>query len=266
MAGAMDVGWRAAPRAGSRNGLPKGWVVRCRERAVSLGRQALPQSCTLCAAHAGVDLVCDPCVEALLRNAQSCPQCASPLAAGQGEGQGQACRACAAMTPAFDATEAAFVYAFPLDRLIQACKYNGNLSLTGWFAEQMIANRAVLPAADVIVAMPLAPKRQRQRGFNHALEIARGLSRHTGIPLEAESLRRVRETPAQATLPWIARAINVSGAFAADASFRGKVVIVVDDVMTTGASLDEVARTLKGAGATRVENWLVARTPPPADD
>ena len=170
------------------------------------------------------------------------------------------------MTPAFDATEAAFIYGFPLDRLIQACKYNGNLSLTGWFAAQMIANRAHAPAADVIVAMPLAPKRQRQRGFNHALEIARGLSRGTGIPVDAGSLRRVRETPAQATLPWIARAINVSGAFAANASFNGKAVIVVDDVMTTGASLDEVARTLKAAGAARVENWLVARTLPPADD
>ena len=170
------------------------------------------------------------------------------------------------MTPAFDATAAPFVYAFPLDRLIQACKYNGNLSLTGWFAEQMVANRAAAPMADVIVAMPLAPKRQRLRGFNHALEIARGLSRRTGIAVDAGALRRVRETPAQATLPWIARAINVSGAFAANASFDGKTVIVVDDVMTTGASLDEVARTLKAAGAARVENWLVARTLPPADD
>ena len=169
------------------------------------------------------------------------------------------------MSPAFEATEAPFLYAFPLDRLIQAFKYNGNLSLAGWLAGQMIANRALAPAADVIVAMPLAPRRQRQRGFNHALEIARSLSRHTGIPVDAAGLRRVRETPAQATLPWIARAINVSGAFAANESFAGKTVIVIDDVMTTGASLNEVARTLKAAGASRVENWLVARTLPPVD-
>ena len=169
------------------------------------------------------------------------------------------------MSPAFEATEAPFLYAFPLDRLIQAFKYNGNLSLAGWLAGQMIANRALAPAADVIVAMPLAPRRQRQRGFNHALEIARSLSRRTGIPVDGGGLRRVRETPAQATLPWIARAINVSGAFAANESFAGKTVIVIDDVMTTGASLNEVARTLKAAGASRVENWLVARTLPPVD-
>ena len=242
----------AATKAASRGGV--------RERLTNLARQALPQACTLCAARAGVELVCEACVVALARNTHPCPRCALPLAGGR------SCRACADMTPAFYATEAAFIYAFPLDRLIQAYKYNGNLSLAGWFAGEMVANRAVPAAADVMVAMPLAPRRQRQRGFNHALEIARGLSRRTGIPVDAGGLRRVRETPAQATLPWIARAINVSGAFAANESFADKTVIVVDDVMTTGASLDEVARTLKAAGAARVENWLVARTLPPADD
>ena len=173
------------------------------------------------------------------------------------------CETCATIDPAYDATQSAFVYAFPLDRLIQAYKYNGSLSLAGWFAEAMLVRRREPLVAEAIVAMPLSRKRQRERGFNHALEIARLLSRETGVALDARAVVRTRETPAQATLPWSERETNVRDAFDCPGNVEGKSVIVVDDVMTTGASLHEVARTLKRAGAARVENWLVARTLPP---
>ena len=220
---------------------------------------ALPQTCTLCSAPAGIALVCDDCAGSLDRLANQCPRCALPM------DNESTCRRCRAGSPAFDATVAPYAYTFPLDRLIQAFKYHGTLSLAGWFADRMLALRAMPPAADMIVAMPLAPKRQRERGFNHALEIARSLSRKTRIPVDPHAVKRRRETPAQATLPWSKRANNVRDAFGCAARLDGRSVIVVDDVMTTGASLDELARTLKAAGATRVENWLVARTLPPRD-
>ena len=99
--------------------------------------------------------------------------------------------------------------------------------------------------------------------LNQALEIARPLARRTGIPLLSGAVIRLRETPPQASLPWADRATNIRGAFACTTELTGLRALVVDDVMTTGASLDEFARTLKRAGAASVENWVVARTPPP---
>jgi predicted amidophosphoribosyltransferase len=113
--------------------------------------------------------------------------------------------------------------------------------------------------------LPLAVERQRERGYNQALEIARVIGTRTGVPLLPRGLSRVRATPPQAALPWAERAKNVRGAFACELDLSGLTVALVDDVMTTGASLAEAAKILKASGATSVENWVVARTLPPAD-
>ncbi len=233
--------------------MARGW----QDHFAGMLRAALPQTCALCAAPAGTALVCAACDRALQRLSPGCPQCALPST------HGGLCGQCLAAPPAFDLSRGAFVYAFPLDRLVQAFKYQGTLAWAGWFAQAMLAQRAQPPAADVLIPVPLAPGRQRERGFNQALEIARPLARRTGIPLLAGAAIRVRETPAQASLPWAERATNIRGAFASAADLTGLRVLVVDDVMTTGASLEEFARTLKRAGAASVENWVVARTPPP---
>jgi len=114
------------------------------------------------------------------------------------------------------------------------------------------------------VALPLSVERQRERGYNQAAEIARVVAARTGIPLLSAGVRRVRAAPPQAMLPWAARERNVRGAFACAADLTGLRIAVIDDVMTTGASLSELAGTLRGAGAAGVENWIVARTLPPA--
>ena len=114
-----------------------------------------------------------------------------------------------------------------------------------------------------LIALPLAVVRQRERGYNQALEIARVIEGRTGIEILSRGLSRVRATPPQAALPWKERAKNVRGAFACEVDLSGLTVAVVDDVMTTGASLAEAAKVLKTAGAARVENWVVARTLPP---
>ena len=234
-----------------------GW----RGRLVGLARNALPQSCALCSIQSGIELVCHVCARSLPRLASCCPVCALPLPGGE------RCGKCIAEPPAFDRSVAAFLYAFPLDRLVQSFKYQGALAFADWFAQAMLDCRPDPPDADLMVAVPLARSRQRERGFNQALEIAKPLARWTGIPLWPRLVERKRETPPQASLPWRDRAHNIRGAFsvAGDAAGRlcGKRVVVIDDVMTTGASLDELAATLKRAGAASVDNWVVARTPPP---
>ena len=110
--------------------------------------------------------------------------------------------------------------------------------------------------------MPLGRARLAERGFNQALEIARHVTRSTGLALAPGLAHRVRDTAPQTGLPHDERAANVRGAFECDADAAGRTLAVIDDVMTTGASLAELARTLKRAGAARVENWVVARTWP----
>jgi ComF family protein len=115
------------------------------------------------------------------------------------------------------------------------------------------------PDIDCIGFIPLSRERLAERGFNQALEIARPLARARGIALRSDLAVRVRHAGAQAELPFAARRKNVRGAFACLEDLSGLRVAVVDDVMTTGATLDEFAKTLKKRGAARVENWVVAR-------
>ena len=230
-----------------------------RRRAVDAARLALPQRCELCAGHSGAELVCRACARGLPRIENACPVCALPAWGGV------ICGACLAHPPPFDATTSAYAYAFPVDRLVQAFKYHGRLALAEWCAEAIIAARKQVPAPAParIIAMPLAAERQRERGFNQAAEIARAVATRMDATLIGVGVRRTRATAPQAALPWAERATNIRGAFACAVDLTGLDVAVVDDVMTTGATLAELARTLKAAGATRVENWVVARTPPP---
>ncbi len=159
------------------------------------------------------------------------------------------------------ATRAVFVYTYPLDRLVQALKYRAQLAYADYFAAALADLVGRWP--DVLAPVPLAAARQRERGFNQAEEIARRLATRGGVPLVA-GLVRTRAAPAQASLPWHARARNVRDAFAALPVLDGKRVAIVDDVMTTGSTMSAAARAAIRAGAVHVEAWVVARTLPPA--
>ncbi len=232
-----------------------------RRSAMQTARRALPQHCELCAVTCKDRLLCGACTGALPRPGPSCPVCALSSA------NGVLCGACLVHPPPYAATIAAYLYTFPVDRLMQALKYHGHLALAEWGALAILEERQrrqPLPTPHRIVAMPLSSERQRERGYNQAFEIAHVIARHTGIASLPGAVRRVRATPPQAALPWSERASNVRGAFSCNDDLTGLDIAVVDDVMTTGASLGELARTLTKAGAARVENWVVARTPPPA--
>jgi len=220
-----------------------------------LARSVLGQDCVLCAAPSGERLLCAACAADLPQIAAACPQCAGPSP------RGAVCGACMTHPPAFDATIALWRYEFPVDRLVLALKFGGRLALAEAFGTAL-ADQVAGRRVDALVPMPLGPARLVERGFNQALEIARHTARATGFAVAPELVRRVRDTAPQTDLPHDARAANVRGAFECGLGVAGRSLAVVDDVMTTGASLEELARTLKRAGADRIENWVVARTWP----
>lgn len=240
--------------SGWRRGLsnPKrGFLNNC----LRLVRSLLPQSCQLCGVEDVAGPFCAACLADLpwLPN-NHCAVCALPLASGS------VCGVCLERPPRFDRVEAVFAYRFPVDALIVAYKYGGRLALARGLGELLA--QAVACDADAIVAMPLAPARLAGRGFNQAHEIARVVAARAGIPLLAYACRKVEETLPQAALPWQERAKNVRRAFVCDADLGGKRIAVVDDVLTTGATLNELARVLRRAGAAEVVGWVVARTLP----
>ena len=221
------------------------WLARCALPGLSW----FGQDCALCGAESGTGPLCGACTASLPELQEHCPRCALPSPSGS------LCGACLASPPYFDGTQALWLYEFPCDRLVQALKYRAWLALAPFFGGRL-ASRP-LPAIDLVVPMPLHPDRLAQRGFNQAVEIARSLAKR--VRLAPRCARRIKDTTAQTELPYEERARNVRGAFACDLDLTGQSIAVVDDVMTTGATLNELARVLKRAGAARIENLVVAR-------
>ena len=202
------------------------------------------QDCLLCGAASRDALVCEPCEMRL-------PHCATDC--------GEHLRA----AHAFDAAEAVFDYRFPVDRLIHRFKFAGDLAVGRWLAQQLARRVATLRAPDLLVAPPLTAARLRARGFNQALEVAKVVGREVGARVDIAGLAKIRETIPQPALGGRARRRNLRGAFACRLAFSGEHVAIVDDVLTTGATADALARVLKAAGAGRVSVWAVARAPAP---
>jgi ComF family protein len=238
-----------------------------RALAHCLTHTLLPCSCALCGELAP-EVVCDSCTRCHAdRGGPRCPRCANPL--GAGEAAGQACGTCLADEPAYDATIVAVDYAAPLDGLVLGLKFGARLPLAPWFGH--LLRDAVLAQPgwslpDLLCPVPLGPRRLAERGFNQALEIARPLASAIGIALQPRLATRAVETAAQSGVTPRERARNIRGAFEIApemaASIQGRHVGVVDDVMTSGYTLNELAATLKAAGAARVSNLVFARTPP----
>jgi ComF family protein len=215
----------------------------------------LAQDCLLCAARADAQPVCADCARALpYHDAPACPQCALLTT------EGRLCGECLSYPPAFDTTIAAFDYRFPVDTLVHQIKYQHNLALVDFVAHSVGRKLDRAEKPDVMLAMPLHHTRLRERGFNQSVEIAKQLARLSNIPLQTAGYQRIRDTKEQATLKWKERHANVRGAFACELDLRGKHVAVVDDVMTTGATLNEFAKTLKKSGAEKISVYVVART------
>lgn len=217
-------------------------------------QQLLPdQPCLLCGASSSHSW-CPDCDASLpYLDGALCPVCALPAAGG-------ICGRCLQHPPHFARTVAVFAYAFPIDQLVQALKYGEQLTLAAALAQRLAQRSAQRP--DCILPMPLHPARLRERGFNQSQELARHLARRLQVPLLADGARRVRNTAPQSSLPWQERKRNMRNAFACDEPLHGLHVGIVDDVMTSGATLDALAGTLRRAGARDITAYVVARTLP----
>ena len=214
----------------------------------------LPQDCLLCGAFSGRAKLCAKCAADLPHHPLTCcPVCALPTL------HGAVCGHCLKRAPHFASIRAAFTYAFPLDRLVQSLKYGQNLAVVSLLADTLTTQTAGHPLPDALIPMPLHPNRLRQRGFNQAHEIAQRIARNLCLPVLPHVATRVIDTPSQASLPLQERRKNLRGAFACDSSIQGRRVAIVDDVMTSGSTLDALAETLLKAGALEVQCWVVAR-------
>lgn len=201
--------------------------------------------------------ICLPCQQDLPWHIQAhCPQCA--LASSDN----QICGHCLRAPPAFDRTLALFRYQYPLDAMLQRYKYGHLLSMADTFAGLLLSKLPVTNLPDVVIPMPLHPQRLKERGFNQALEIARIVAKMLSMKLDAQACIRTKLTPPQVSLPLKQRVKNMRGAFDCTAQLHGLRVAVLDDVMTTGASLNALATSVKAAGASEVECWVIARTLP----
>jgi ComF family protein len=225
----------------------------------------LPQDCVMCGAAESPtasaqdhsSLLCDACRADLpWLPRPCCPVCALPTAGAA------VCGRCIANPPHFDATRAALAYRYPIEPLMQFYKYRGGVAVGALLGKLLGAAVSTAGPIDFIAFVPLSAARLAERGFNQALEIARPLSKSLATALRTDVCVRVRHTGAQAALPYAERRKNVRGAFACLEDLSGLRIAVVDDVMTTGATLDEIAKTLKKRGAIHVENWVVARALP----
>jgi len=211
-------------------------------------------SCFVCRGAAQA-LLCAACESELPRLAGAlCPRCALPSP------NGAVCGRCLAEPPGYDATTTVFAYEFPADALVHALKFRGELALAAFFGKVLL-NEIREKSVNHVIPVPLSAARLRSRGYNQAVEIARHV-----LPgkIDIDICVREQDSTPQMQLPWDERQRNVRGAFRCRRPLVGASVAVVDDVMTTGATLDELARTLKRAGAARVVNWVVARTLPPS--
>ena len=228
---------------------------------------ALPNACALCGAD-GAEAICSGCRAQFLQLQRArCACCGLPLA--HEEAQTLDCGACLKKRPAFDATIVGTDYAAPFDQLVLGLKFNNRLELAPLLAAIMcdtLLRRPAFALPTCLTVVPLGTHRLAERGFNQALEVARPLSHSLGIPLHPRLLKRRRDTRAQSLLHPDQRRANMRRAFAladhAGLSVHGLHVGVIDDVMTTGETLNEVASTLKHAGAKRVTTFVFARTLP----
>ena len=222
----------------------------------------IPPTCVLCGApgSAGLDL-CAACRDELPRNRPACPRCALPLTAGMVPGA--PCGACQHHPPPQTVAYVPYLYQDTIRALIAGAKFRGQLNLARLLGLCLAdsAREAGVARPDLILPVPLHPRRLQSRGYNQALEMARALSKELGIPVDADTCVRLRAITPQEGLEKEARKRNVRGAFGVTAPIRAQHVALLDDVVTTGSTAAEVTTTLLQAGAKRVDLWAVARTP-----
>jgi ComF family protein len=222
-------------------------------------RSPLKPRCAVCdyACDLPNAVLCTDCHALTFRAQTRCHTCALPMDAMAGSGT--RCGACLRDAPAYDETRVAANFDAQVRSVLHRFKFNAQPGLATWMAQALAPHCQGLSDDALLIPVPLSTQRLRERGYNQSLQIAKHLSVLSGLPLRPQALLRTRHTPAQSTLSLKARRKNIKGAFACPERLDGLPIVVVDDVMTSGATLQEIALTLKKAGAARVTNAVVFR-------
>ena len=242
---------------------PKRLPARMLQAALDLMFPARCEVCGVCLAGEPNPVICRACFSRIKRITTACRRCGAPTRAPLAPRE--TCPECKTHPPRWcSAVGAAAIYEEPLRSIILSFKFGRNLYLEGLLAELLTARVRDLHLAagcNAIVPVPITRATFRDRGFNQAEMIARYAGRSLGLPVRASWLEKIRETSPQAKLPASRRRANLAGAFRAPdpRAVRGKRILLVDDVLTTGATLSECAATLKAAGAAELRGAVVAR-------
>ncbi|HIB83184.1 MAG TPA: ComF family protein [Chromatiales bacterium] len=225
----------------------------------SIQSALFPSICLLCGVAGEEPFnLCRACRRELPHCPRACQRCAVPLI---GVGTSPLCGACQRQPPLYEHCHAALDYAYPVDYLIQRFKFHGDL-VAGKTLGHLLLNSLEArppPIPDTLIPVPLHRSRLRERGFNQTALLATHLGRSLHIPVVADAVERGKTTPAQAGLSIIQRRDNLRGVFESRLSLANQHVVIVDDVMTSGHTADELGRCLRRAGARRVDVWLCAR-------
>lgn len=219
----------------------------------------LPPTCILCG-NRGFNAkdICQPCFERLPRNIHCCYRCAEPFPVPTAAPT--LCGRCLSETPAFDETYAPFLHQDEIRHLVTGLKFGAQFKsarLLGGLLADYVDKTAEKP--ECIIPVPLHKARYHERGFNQALEIARTVSRTLYIPLDYSSCTRLKDTAHQTGLSAKKRRQNLRQAFSLVKPIKSNHVVILDDVMTTGSTINALASVLKKSSVSRVDVWVCAR-------
>ncbi len=224
----------------------------------------LSQRCSICLAPTeNKYLLCSNCETDLAKNTEHCIICSLPLPISQAVEKTLICGKCQLTPPHYTTSLIPHIYASPLKQLISQLKFQNNLSIALVLAENFICSlkNRKHPLPESLVPVPLHPQRLRERGFNQALELARIVADKLQIPLDYSLCQRNKATPFQSGLSAKQRRINLKNAFEITKADAYRHVAIFDDVVTTGTTVNELAKQLKKSGVEIIEVWAIARTP-----
>jgi len=215
-------------------------------------RRLLLQNCFLC----GVDsnqLLCTACLADLPYQTITCNHCAKPLAIDG------LCKQCQQKPPLYTNAQAVFSYIYPIDKLISVAKFNENLAILALLGNLMVKYLQFEPHPDVMIPVPLHPKRLRQRGYNQSVELAKCIKKYTGIPLDYNSCQRIKNTRPQVGLSAQQRKFNIQNSFKINRIENSwEHIVLIDDVMTTGSTVEALTKEYLQVGIQRVDVWCCA--------
>ncbi len=212
------------------------------------------QTCYLCG-NSSTEAICNPCKKYLPYQTNTCLSCAKLL------DEVGICPECKQNPPPYTHTQAIFSYTYPIDKLIKLAKFQQNLTILKLLANLMAQDLIMEPRPNVLIPVPLHSKRLRQRGYNQSLELAKIISKQSGIPVNTRACKRIKNTrPQTSLLNAQQREENLAKAFKIKKRLASwQHIVLIDDVMTTGTTVKQLALAFKAAGIARIDVWCCAR-------